>query len=314
MMASIFSETRDTVAGAGVYFVPTPETSKELITKKLLLQSIISKREDLKDSPSTGAIEATSTENTFSFKMGKAGRSQTLDIVIKDYPGEYLTSQPEKVNKFITESSIVMVAIDTPYLMEDGGRYNESKNSVKLVTSFLKRNKDTIQGKMILLVPLKCERYFHDNHLNEMKSRVKQTYSELIAFCKENNVACIITPIQTLGDVEFDCFVDNPTKMGGLTKLSAYRYWKNPSLKDSPKYSPMFCVQPLYYLLTYAANQYEWMCVQNSSTWSRIKSTFVSFLKDDDEFLHEIKKMGGNIIHDQNGYEIVIQNLIFKLK
>lgn len=86
LMASIFSETRDTVAGAGIYFRPTAKTSGELTKKKLLLQSIITNRKNIQDTaPKTGAIEATSVETTFSFEMGKSGRSHTVDINIKDF-------------------------------------------------------------------------------------------------------------------------------------------------------------------------------------------------------------------------------------
>ena len=142
LMASIFSETRDTVAGAGVYFRPSLETSAVLTKKKLQLQSIFSNRTSIQDKPQTGAIEATSEETTFSFEMGKVGRAHTVNINIKDFPGEYLSSQPEKVEEFVIESNVIMVAIDTPYLMEDDGIYNEMKNEVQLVTSFLKKNRE----------------------------------------------------------------------------------------------------------------------------------------------------------------------------
>ena len=122
LMASIFSEARDTVADAGIYFRPKAETSGELIRKKLLLQNIITNRKDIQDTPKTGAIEATSVESTFSFEMGKSGRAHTVDINIKDFPGEFLTSEPEKVSQFICDSNVIMVAIDTPYLMEEDGK------------------------------------------------------------------------------------------------------------------------------------------------------------------------------------------------
>lgn len=309
LMASIFSETRDTVADAGIYFRPTAETSGELMKKKLLLQSIITNRKDIQDTPKTGAIEATSVETTFSFEMGKSGRSHTVDINVKDFPGEFLTSEPEKVTDFILESNVIIVAIDTPYLMEDNGVYNEDKNEVTLVTSFLKTNVESVKDKMILLVPLKSERYFHDGKLNILNSKVKEAYSELISISKDNNIACAITPIQTLGHVEFDMFVDNKTGFGKVPKLSKYRYFGT-----EPKFTPMFCVQPLYYLLTYVAKQYEWLNQHPANLFERLKNSFVSYLKDDEDFFYEIKKMEKNIIRNQNGYELVVANTFFNLK
>ena len=309
LMASIFSETRDTVAGAGIYFRPTPETSAILTKKKLQLQSILSNRKNIQDIPKTGAIEATHEETTFSFEMGKTGRAHTVNISIKDFPGEYLVSHPERVNDFILDSNVIMVAIDTPYLMEDEGRYNEMKNEVQLVTNYLSHISDVVKDKLILLVPLKSERYFHDNRLGELNLKVKEAYEDLINLCKKLNIACAITPIQTLGHVEFDRFVDNDMAFGNLTKVSQYRFWG-----ENPKFAPMFCVQPLYYLLTYVANQYEWLMRQPNNLWERIRNSFVSYLKDDEEFLHEIKKMGKNILHNQNGYELVVTNTIFNIK
>ena len=309
LMASIFSETRDTVAEAGIYFRPSIETSAVLISKKLQLQNIFSNRKSIQDKPQTGAIDATSEESTFSFEMGKVGRAHTVNINIKDFPGEYLSSRPEKVEEFVIESNVIMVAIDSPYLMEEDGKYNEMKNEVQLVTGFLKRNGDIIRDKMILLVPLKSERYFHDNRLEVLNQKVKSAYAELISLCREYNIACAITPIQTLGHVEFDRFVDNNMALGGITKIAKYRFYG-----ANPKFAPMFCVQPLYYLLTYVAHQYEWMTNQPADIFERIRNTFVSYLKDDSEFFHEIKKMGKNIIHNQNGYELVVTNTIFNIK
>lgn len=310
LMASIFSETRDAVAGAGIYFRPSLETSAVLTKKKLQLQNIFSIGTRIQDKPQTGAIEATSEEATFSFEMGKVGRAHTVNINIKDFPGEYLSSQPERVEEFVIESNVIMVAIDAPYLMEEEGIYNEMKNEVQLVTGFLKKNRDVIKDKMILLVPLKSERYFHDNRLEELNREVKSAYADLITLCREYNIACAITPIQTLGYVEFDRFVDNNKSLGSsITKISQYRFYG-----EHPKFAPMFCVQPLYYLLTYVANQYEWMTNQPADIFERIRNTFVSYLKDDSEFFHEIKKMGKNIIHNQNGYELVVTNTIFNIK
>ena len=56
------------------------------------------------------------------------------------------------------------------------------------------------------------------------------------------------------------------------------------------------------------------MTNQPADIFERIRNTFASYLKDDSEFFHEIKKMGKNIIHNQNGYELVVTNTIFNIK
>jgi hypothetical protein len=241
--------------------------------------------------------------------MGIKGREKTIDISIKDFPGEYLDTQSEEVSNYIAESHIVMIAIDTPYLMEDDGIYNEEKNEVNHVVSFFKDHKKSLKNKFVLLVPLKCEKYFHDNSIDEVSSRIVIAYSELISFCEGNNIACAITPIQTLGGVEFDKFVDNNNAISQLTKLSSYRFYG-----DNPKYQPMFCVQPLYYLLTYVANFYEWNKAQPKDFFDRLMDSVTSFLKDDDEFLHEIKKLSMKANVGKFGYTIVKSNTILNIK
>ena len=128
IMASIFSESRDAIAGTSLFFRPQSSTESILVPKKLQLMDVIEKRKSVDDKPRTGAIEASNAATTFSFEMGGLGREKSADICITDYPGEYLTTHPEIVDNYISESHIVMVAIDTPYLMEEEGKYNEEIN------------------------------------------------------------------------------------------------------------------------------------------------------------------------------------------
>lgn len=309
IMASIFSDSRKEVAGTRLCFIPQESCASVLSLKKAKLQDIIIKRKEFADKPDTGAIEASSTVTSFDFDMGLKDRLKSISISIKDFPGEYLDSKPEEVSEFIEESHIVMIAIDTPYLMEEEGRYNEEKNEVDHVISFFKNHTKSLKNKFILLVPLKCERYFHDGKIDEVSSKVEDIYSDLIEFCKENNIACAVTPIQTLGGVEFDRFINNKNTLSTLTKLSSYRFYGTP-----PEYQPVFCVQPLYYLLTYVANYYEWSKGQPKGFLDKLKGSLTSFLKDDDEFLHEIKILSSKIKLDDFGYRILNNNTILNIK
>ena len=309
IMASIFSDTRDSVAGTRLYFRPSQESSSELINKRLALMNIFDKRIKPTDTPQTGAIAASNTVATFGFEMGFVGRKKTVDIEIKDFPGEYLVSKPNEVSEFIDESHVVMIAIDTPYLMEEDGKYNEEKNNVQLVSSFLASHSESVKDKLILFVPLKCERYFHDNRMEQLRQKIESAYSQLIGFCKKSNIACAVAPIQTLGGVEFDGFENNIQNYGGTSKVSKYRFYG-----DHPEYKPLFCVQPLYFLLTYVANYYEWIENQPKSLWENIRSSFVSLLKDNDEFFFEIKEMSANILLGRMGYAVIVNNTIFNIK
>lgn len=309
IMASIFSDSRKEVAGTRLCFVPQESCANKLSLKKAKLQDIIIKRKEFADKPNTGAIEASSTVTSFDFDMGLKDRLKSVNISIKDFPGEYLDSKPEEVSEFIDESHIVMIAIDTPYLMEEHGLYNEEKNEVNQVISFFMNHTKSLKNKFILLVPLKCERYFHEGIIDEVADKVETTYSSLVEFCKANNIACAVTPIQTLGGVEFDKFLENKNSLSPLSKLSSYRFFGS-----NPEYQPMFCVQPLYYLLTYVANYYEWSKAQPKGFLDKLKGSLTSFLKDDDEFLHEIKILSSKMKVDDFGYRILNNNTILNIK
>ena len=310
VMASIFSETKDNIAGTKLYFRVGKDSSAALNAKRLNLMSIFSKRTSLSDSPNAGAIQATAEETAFKFEMGFVGHSKAVDIEITDFPGEYLDSQPKKVSDYILQSQVIMIAIDTPYLMEEGGKYNEEKNRVKAVTRFVTDHPDEFKDKLIMFVPLKSERYFHDGKIDSVKQAVVSTYSAIVSFCKQCNTACVVTPIQTLGDVEFDTFIDNPKPgVSSLTKLSKYRF-----CGDDAKFMPIFCVQPMYYVLTYVSNYYAWMNGLPKNIWQRLRNSIYALLKNNDEFFYEIKKLSKNIIVGKLGYDIIQNNTILNIK
>lgn len=306
VMASIFGETRDNIAGTGLFFRPSHECSGELYNKRLSLMNIFDKRINITDVPQVGAIAASNDVTSFSFEMGRTGRAKSIDIEIKDFPGEFLISRPDEVSNYIAESHIVIIAIDSPYLMEDDGKYNEEKNNVKGVTDFFIRHPESIQNRLILLVPLKCERYFHDGKIDVLKERIESTYSTLTRFCEESNIACVIAPIQTLGGIEFDKFANynNMNNYSNVSKISEYRFYEK-----SPEYKPMFCVQPFYYLLTYVVNYYEWSNNQHRN-WI---GSLISLLKNDKDFFSEIKRLSKNILVNKMGYAIIVNNNILKL-
>ena len=78
------------------------------------------------------------------------------------------------------------------------------------------------------------------------------------------------------------------------------------------EYKPLFCVQPMYYLLVYVANYYAWSSQQYSNAWEGFKNSLYSFLKNDKDFLAEIKKLSKNMLIDKMGYKILHANTILK--
>lgn len=308
IMASVFSDVSKNLAGTKLYFHPISDASNSLHNKRLELLHLIDEATDFTEEPNTGVINATSLPEPFDFEIGMSNRTSMIDLRIQDFPGEYLESHPKEVLDYLSSSETIILAIDTPYLMEENGRYNNEKNKPSLVTDFFRMNADTIKNKLLLLVPLKCERYFHEGRIGEVTARVKVAYAPLIEFCRTQNIACVSAPILTLGGVEFDRMVATGRATSSVSMLARYRFFGNP-----PKYEPMFCVQLFYYLLTYMANYYEWSKAQPKGFMDSMTQSLASFLKDDDVFLYEVKKLSTEAKTDKFGYEIIVPNSILNI-
>lgn len=301
ILTSVFSNAVEDFAPTQLYLRGKANSSgiSTLVMRKAELTDIFARKGNL------SGVTASSKEDVFNFEIGIKGKEPVANIDIKDFPGEYLVNRSSYVNQFIEESDIIMVAIDTPYLMEGDKGLNEEMNKTHLVTDYFSRNPDVVKNKLVLLVPLKCEKYFIGHMIQDVTNRVKETYAELFNIFRSNNIACAITPIQTLGGVVFDAFEDNYRGVG-VSKIAKYRFTEN-----NPKYKPMFCVQPLYYLLTYVAGYMEWQKThRDGSLIEKVKRNLLNLLMSNAEFNQEIKNLQKFMLTETNGYEIVVRNSI----
>lgn len=186
-----------------------------------------------------------------------------------DYPGEWVQDKAHlpELHELIKESHVFLIAIDTPHLMEqirgeeqDGiGMYNDKHNRSSMISGLLKNElKADSEGKMILFVPLKCEKYKATNQMPLVKHKVKISYRELIDHLNNqySNVPCTmaVTPIYTFGTVEFKRFKRDSESHEIIIeekyktpKYPLYGFMEN--AKGSPE--PQYCEQPLVYILTF---------------------------------------------------------------
>ena len=122
-------------------------------------------------------------------------------------------------------------------------------------------------------------------------------YGDLKKLFLQNNTASVITPILTLGGMEYDMMTDNITKQGKQSKLATYRLYE-----ADPTYTPLFCSQPIYYLLSYVSGYYDWSQKQPKSILERLKDAINSYLTRDDEFRLEISKMFKLLLTDEHKF------------
>ena len=211
----------------------------------------------------------TSAERICTFQLSGAGVN--LPIYFHDIPGEWLEDEHmNDVVNLVKISQVIMIAIDTPYLFSKMttncyGEYHEEYNRPELVTNFFKNavSTDDLMDRMVLFVPIKCERYFHltetprlniyyRNYMQDLKDAVGAGYRELIIYLRsaaqlEDCCTLAITPILSAGGIDFIRFrTDEQT--GKLVSL----YQKPEFLPESESgYHPRFCEQPMIYALVH---------------------------------------------------------------
>lgn len=270
---------------------------------------------------------------SYDLKLDVSGRNRSIRprcVRFLDCAGEWIndpTRKEEDMKAEIEKSSVIIIAIDSVLLMEKKGIYNR-QNCPEEVTDFIKNNMrpgELANGqKMVLFVPLKCEKYYYQNidrnskyygnRMNELRNNVKQCYSDLLAYlCNEENrkyFTVAIMPILTLGGIEFDHFEDDGVTESITSDSTIYSYCDS----DNDKYSPKFCEQPLLYALLYEqakihSDYYSkaYTNAGNKKVSAKIKEWFYEKRNwaMDTDYERELEKLKKKVKVSDDGYEII---------
>ena len=155
-----------------------------------------------------------------------------IDFQFRDVAGEYMEETHQKYNNlktWVAESDVFIIAIDTPYMMENDEEVNQLYNRTKEITKALEEICNNIEDseldkKLVIFCPVKCEKWVRENRNQDSQAelvvdKVKHTYRTLINKLLPNGVEMWIMPIQTVGGLDFAEMTD------------AYKYFKNPEDK-----------------------------------------------------------------------------------
>lgn len=199
----------------------------------------------------------------YSFNVGVNGKKGEIILNFIDYPGEYIKN-PQKLDEIVghmASSRILVIAIDTPYMMEEEQRYDDIHNSETRVTELVKQAGFAGQDKgpgLVLFVPLKCERYKNDGRMGEVTAQVKKSYEKLISYLQssDNEIIMAITPIFTFGGAAFSRFNrddDGEIELNdvGEAKQAIY-YFPDMNVREP---EPEHCEQPLLWILSFILRQ-----------------------------------------------------------
>ena len=162
----------------------------------------------------------------FTFNINEAGSKTKLRLLFRDYPGGYVSpTDPvgrDFVKKLLRESAAVIIAIDTPAMVEptiiqgdkwrltgQSGRWHEARNQpddiLKIFEAAYYKLKEP---KLVILAPIKCETYVQsEESANQLLGCIKEKYAPLLEFLKHpsraENIAVVTAPVQTVGCMFF---------------------------------------------------------------------------------------------------------------
>lgn len=163
------------------------------------------------------------------------GKDGKLTIRFYDVPGESMKATHllyKEVKQLVKSADTFVIAIDTPFLMQEKQSINHSCNRIEDIKGLLSEISQTndLDSKLVLLVPIKCEYWVLNNQIYEVTEKVKTEYGVLLDDLKaRKSLGVMIMPILTAGGIVFDHMkeamkvvkTDNPnTQIHLCSKLS----------------------------------------------------------------------------------------------
>lgn len=225
------------------------QTSKEIIE--------IFKKDELL--VKTG-INATEAIREFKFFLSSAKEKKPfLAINFIDVPGEWIginakDDHIKRIESLVITSDILLIAIDTPAMIENDGVYMNDINNPDTINKDLMRIIKADKKKLIIFCPVKCEKYLNSNEQNNLSinTKIKSHYEKLLNYLSKNlssSVCVAITPVQTLGGIRFQRIIENEIE----NELPSFIFVKK---TPNSTYSPQDCEQPLRYALSFILSEH----------------------------------------------------------
>lgn len=187
------------------------ERQQSLLSRRLNLEHIINKRNN-----STFCIRYAPDHCYWNYiiELRIPGASKRMDVEFLDVPGSFLkceSFQFSYIASLVNEFDVIIVVVDTPYLMADCKEVVVSANAIHEIQYILMQidSQDTRKAKQILFAPVKCERWIKDGKIDEVTRKIEEIYSTTIQdFMASSNNGISIIPVETAGDIIFSEFKD----------------------------------------------------------------------------------------------------------
>ena len=281
------------------------------------------------------AMDSTSSQTTemldYRLDISIKNKKGSVTMNLCDYPGEWLKFDKKDKWAVLADKmktcNVIMIAIDTVYLMEKShsndpdsvGEFNERRNYCQRIANMVKNNftvSDSEEPKLIMFVPLKCEKYFRKGQMDIVNRKIHIAYQELFSFIggtNRKNYEVVISPILTLGRnaFEFGRFErdsNNELYMDKEMNIPSRPVFTYKS--TAPKYEPEYCEQPLLYTLAYLLDQMNKIKTAEKEKAGILKKLLMIFAEKfgniataEDFFTHRIRIMN-KLKTSGDGFEV----------
>lgn len=210
-----------TVSDATVYETKEGDTQDTLTSKTTELKLFLEK-------PTTKTFLVDSNPNIHDWKYAcklalRGTPRKHFEIEYTDVPGEWWRSgtHDEEINNYVAQHDVFVVMVDTPYLMETSAAMCDAVNCISDIHNALTNINDQkgTKAKMVVFVPIKCEKWVKDGKIKEVVDKLKSAYSVPIkALSAYSKMSICILPIETAGNILFREFRDAFLLNGNLPK------------------------------------------------------------------------------------------------
>lgn len=188
------------------------EIQESLSNKRLELQSFL---ETDRKGPEF-LVDKGPTRHFWNYYMQVSlpGTNKTMNIEFRDSAGEFFDhggNHTKETLDYLKDCDVFVIVVDTPYLMQNDDAIACAANVTDSIHSFITSidefSGDKQGAKLVLFVPMKCEKWIQEEKkigIEDVKRRIYKLYAPTISnLQKRNNTEVSIIPVQTAGDIAF---------------------------------------------------------------------------------------------------------------
>ena len=146
----------------------------------------------------------------YNMQVSLAGTNKTMNIEFRDSAGEFFDyggNRTQEILDYLKDCDVFVIVVDTPYLMQSDAiacAANVTDSIHSFISSIDEYSGDKQGAKLVLFVPMKCEKWIQEGKIEDVKKRIQELYAPTISHLqKRNNTEVSIIPVQTAGDIAF---------------------------------------------------------------------------------------------------------------